>query len=497
MLREKWRLVSRVERWGDVLIIVAAFFLAYYGRDSLLFWNDKLGWSLPFEGQVLAPLKDYFIVLVVALLGYLIILNFMGAYNSMRLSSNFQLLRVSLIASTIVFFLLAAVLFVLKIDLSRSFISLFCLIVGLTLTAERYMVLAFLRFWRKRGRNFRNIVVCGIGEQAVRIAREIAKRPELGIRIRAFSDLRDGRPLDDRQIESFKSELRSVGCAQTGRIFFGVSALERAVKDYAIDEVIFTDVVEVMPRVEEMVLICSEQGVRTTIAADLFSIGLVKSGISYFGGMPLIHFQTPPGDRWELAVKRLLDVTISALLLVLLAPVFALLALCVKLSSPGGVIFKQKRVGLNGRLFELYKFRSMYLDAEKSLEELKALNEMDGPVFKMKDDPRVTPAGRMLRRFSLDELPQLWNVLIGDMSLVGPRPPIPGEVSMYERKNRRRLSMRPGLTCTWQVSGRNEIKDFESWVKLDLDYIDNWSLFQDIVLLFRTIPAVLLGTGAR
>jgi lipopolysaccharide/colanic/teichoic acid biosynthesis glycosyltransferase len=145
----------------------------------------------------------------------------------------------------------------------------------------------------------------------------------------------------------------------------------------------------------------------------------------------------------------------------------------------------------------MLKFRSMVDGAEKALSDLKSVNEMRGPAFKLKNDPRVTPFGRVLRRFSLDELPQLWNVFVGDMSLVGPRPPIPGEVSLYERRSRRRLSMRPGLTCTWQVSGRNNISDFDTWVKLDLDYIDNWSLSGDLMLLVRTIPAVLFGTGAR
>jgi len=185
------------------------------------------------------------------------------------------------------------------------------------------------------------------------------------------------------------------------------------------------------------------------------------------------------------------------MLLFLLAPIFALVALVIKITSEGPVIFRQTRVGLNGRLFELYKFRSMRVDSEDQLEVLREQNEMEGPVFKIKDDPRVTPLGRFLRRHSLDELPQLWNVLRGDMSLVGPRPPIPGEVSMYERRDRRRLSMRPGLTCTWQVSGRNEIRDFDSWVRLDLEYIDNWSLSRDILLLLRTIPVVLFGYGAR
>jgi exopolysaccharide biosynthesis polyprenyl glycosylphosphotransferase len=236
--------------------------------------------------------------------------------------------------------------------------------------------------------------------------------------------------------------------------------------------------------------------VRTTIAADIFSLGLMKSEISYFGGMPLIHFQTPPGESWQLAIKRAMDIVVAAVALVLLSPLFVFLAVGVKLTR-GPVFFRQTRMGLNGRLFQMYKFRSMLVGAERDLGALKARNEMSGPVFKMRDDPRITSFGRFMRRFSLDELPQLWNVLVGDMSLVGPRPPIPGEVSLYDRKSRRRLSMRPGLTCTWQVSGRNEITDFQDWVALDLQYIDNWSLLKDMALLLRTIPAVLLGTGAR
>jgi exopolysaccharide biosynthesis polyprenyl glycosylphosphotransferase len=312
--------------------------------------------------------------------------------------------------------------------------------------------------------------------------------------VRAFADVRDSS--FDKRVSAVRLRAELSDIVQVGRILEGVGEVGRALKDYAIDEVLFTDVVSAMPQVEELILLCAEQGVQTTIAADIFSIGLVRSGISYFGGMPLIHFQTPPGDTWELALKRAIDVTVAGLLLVLLSPLFLLLALGVK-STPGPILFKQTRMGLNGRFFQMYKFRSMFVGAETGLLALRASNEMTGPVFKMRKDPRVTPFGRFLRRFSLDELPQLWNVFVGEMSLVGPRPPIPGEVSLYERKTRRRLSMRPGLTCTWQVSGRNEIADFQDWVALDLHYIDNWSLSKDLVLLLRTIPAVLLGTGAR
>ena len=193
---------------------------------------------------------------------------------------------------------------------------------------------------------------------------------------------------------------------------------------------------------------------------------------------------------------RALDVAISALVLVLAGPVIGVAALAIKLTSPGSVLFKQTRMGLNGRIFTLYKFRTMIEDAHARREEVAHLNEMNGPAFKAKDDPRVTPVGRWLRRFSLDEIPQLWNVLKGDMSLVGPRPPIPEEVASYHRWHRRRLSMKPGLTCLWQVSGRNEIQDFDHWMKLDLQYIDNWSPSLDLKILLRTIPAVLSGKGA-
>lgn len=498
MLKENWRSISRIERFFDNLIIIVAFYIAYYGRSSLIYWDSYFGWELPFEGSNLAPVSDYFFILLISIASYNICLSFIDAYSSMRLSTPFQLFRKFLVASVMVFFILAALLFLLKVNLSRSFILLLCSMVALLLSIERFIVLSILRYWRRRGRNFRNVIICGTGTQAIRLASEILLRPELGIRIRGFADLRG----KTDETGSFCKQLIKLeqlpDCLPfSKRVIPGVRGLCKALKDYQVDEVIFTDIVEVMSQVEDMILLCSEQGIRTTIAADLFSIGLVKSGLSYFGGMPLIHFQTPPGDRWELAVKRGVDIVLSFVALVVFSPMFLLIAALIRITSPGPVVFKQRRVGRNGRQFYIYKFRSMVKGAELELERLREHNEMNGPVFKMKDDPRVTRVGRVLRRFSLDELPQLWNVLIGEMSLVGPRPPVPGEVSMYEPKDRRRLSMRPGLTCTWQVSGRNLIDDFENWVKLDLEYIDNWSLYHDFVLIFRTIPAVLFGHGAR
>jgi exopolysaccharide biosynthesis polyprenyl glycosylphosphotransferase len=197
-----------------------------------------------------------------------------------------------------------------------------------------------------------------------------------------------------------------------------------------------------------------------------------------------------------LVAKRAFDLVASAAALVVLSPLFLAIAAAVKLDSPGPVLFRQRRVGLAGRIFTVYKFRSMHHGAEALRPALEARNEMVGPVFKIRDDPRVTRVGRWLRRTSFDELPQFFNVLRGEMSVVGPRPPIPSEVRAYARWQRRRLSVKPGITCTWQVSGRNEV-DFDRWMALDLDYIDHWSLWGDLRIVLKTIPAVLLGRGAR
>jgi exopolysaccharide biosynthesis polyprenyl glycosylphosphotransferase len=498
MLKENWRFIARLERLGDFLIVLLTFLVAYYARPSLIYWNDFFDLGFHFERFGLAPIKDYFIILFVAATTTLAYLQLRGAYGSMRYSSSFRLLVLFISCSLFVFFALAASLFLLKINLSRSFIILFCILLALFLTAERIVVLHALRFMRRQGLNYRNVLLLGTGKQALKLAKQITERPEIGIRINALAEL------DAHFLENNNSEYKAIKelidqhfSRKIPTLIVDPKSIEDALHRYAIDEVIITNFVNNTKAVEEVISFCAEQGVRTTIAADLFSMGLVKSGISFFGDIPLIHFQTPPGDRWELVVKRWVDVLLSTLLIIILSPLLLVIALAVKLSSRGPVFFVQQRVGLNGRVFKLYKFRSMYNDAESQLDALRSKNEMQGPVFKLTSDPRITNIGQWLRRYSLDELPQLWNVIKGDMSLVGPRPPIPGEVKAYERRYRRRLSMRPGITCTWQVSGRNEIKCFESWVKLDLDYIDNWSLQKDLLLLFKTIPAVILGIGAR
>ena len=251
-------------------------------------------------------------------------------------------------------------------------------------------------------------------------------------------------------------------------------------------------------QVEYVIRACELEGVEVWLVADFFSTQISRTSLDELLGRPLLIFRTTPEASWRIVVKQVMDVAGSFLLLILGSPLFLGIALLIKLTSPGPILFRQQRSGLNGRPFTIFKFRTMVTNAEQFQHELSAMNEMTGPVFKVTNDPRVTPVGKFLRKWSFDELPQIFNVLRGDMSLVGPRPLPVDEVKRFENlSHRRRLSVKPGLTCLWQVKGRNQISDFREWVRLDLEYIDNWSLGLDIKILFLTIPAVLRGTGAK
>ena len=245
-----------------------------------------------------------------------------------------------------------------------------------------------------------------------------------------------------------------------------------------------------------MIRLCGELGVRTRVAAEFFPTSTSRVSLEFLENLPLITFSTVPEHNVGIIAKRMVDFLVAAVMLIVLFPLMLVTAILIKITSPGPVLYRQVRCGLYGRRFRLVKFRTMVDGAEDKLWEIKHLNEMEGPVFKMRNDPRVTAVGRFLRKFSVDELPQVWNVIKGEMSLVGPRAPLLEEVENYATKQRRRLSVKPGITCLWQVSGRNDI-DFNEWMELDLQYIDNWSFWLDIRIMLMTIPAVFTGRGAR
>jgi len=251
-------------------------------------------------------------------------------------------------------------------------------------------------------------------------------------------------------------------------------------------------------QVEAAIRACELEGVEAWLVADFFHTQISRTSFDDFYGWPVLVFRSTPDSSWQGVMKKLLDFAGALALLILLAVPLALVAAAVKLTSAGPVLFRQPRSGLNGRPFTIYKFRTMVSNAEQLKAEVAAMNEMSGPVFKISNDPRVTPLGSFLRKFSIDELPQLVNVLRGEMSLVGPRPLPVDEVKRFnDLAHRRRLSVKPGLTCLWQISGRNNVKDFRDWVRLDLEYIDNWSFWLDLKILWWTVPTVLTGAGAK
>jgi exopolysaccharide biosynthesis polyprenyl glycosylphosphotransferase len=253
-----------------------------------------------------------------------------------------------------------------------------------------------------------------------------------------------------------------------------------------------------LDKVQKAIAACEAEGVEAWLSTEFIQTSIARPSFSNLGSRPMLVFRSTPEISWALFLKNTADRAGAAIGLVLLSPLFLLVALAIRLTSPGPVIFRQERAGLHGRPFTMLKFRTMASDAEQRQADLMELNEMKGPVFKIENDPRITPLGRFLRRTSIDEFPQLWNVLRGEMSLVGPRPLPVGEVARFETTvHRRRLSMKPGLTCLWQIRGRNTVRDFNDWVRMDLEYIDNWSPFLDLLIILRTIPSVLLGVGAK
>src|SRR5712691_7276781 len=479
MLKEKARMIARVVYVADLALTTAAFFAAFFIRDLVLprIAPDQFPTGL-------FPLREYVKLYPVVLILWSVLLFSYHSYHSHR---TIPLLREALTAIRVVFVgnaILATLAYLIPLrQLSRAWFVLFGVLAALLLVLEKVVVRIVARYVRAKGLNYRTLLIVGTGRRAIEVARTIEGHKYWGYKILGF--VSDGHRLSN-------------GWARF-RVYGSVPDLRRLLEggQFAepIDEIVFAVTRKKLDEMKQIFMMCEELGIRARVAMNFFQNRLARLEVEELEGIPFLTFTTTPSNETQLAFKRLVDIIISLLLLALSVPIIVLAAIAIKITSPGSVLFKQQRMGLNGRIFTLYKFRTMIFDAHERVSEVSHLNEMSGPVFKARSDPRITGVGRILRKFSLDELPQLWNVLKGDMSLVGPRPPIPEEVRSYHRWQRRRLSMKPGLTCLWQVNGRNNI-DFDRWMQLDLQYIDNWSPSLDLKILLRTIPAVLLGRGA-
>ena len=372
---------------------------------------------------------------------------------------------------------LIALLFVTQVgEVSRSVLAVLFPSLAISAFIARRLIRALLGEMRRRGRNTRFVLVVGTNAFARRFAEMIDSHATLGLRV--VGHLRVG------------GERSDLGRRVIGRL----EDIEQILHNQVIDEVAICLPVSDWSRIDEVARLCEEEGKIVRIPMYFMLHTLSTGRMEEFGGIPIYSIVAGPDRALGLATKRILDIVGSAILLVITLPIAAVIAIAIRRESTDGVLFRQERVGEHGRRFELYKFRTMVRGAEEQLEDLAHRNEVSGPAFKLTDDPRVTPIGRLLRRTSLDELPQLWNVLRGEMSLVGPRPPLPAEVEGYDVWHRRRLSMKPGMTGLWQVRARHEA-NFDRWVETDLEYIDSWSLLLDLKIMARTIPAVINREG--
>ncbi len=459
MLRERAHIFKNFDRAADGVVIIISYLLAYIIRANLPSLSS------------LSPLIYYLWLLVLIVPIWLVLFTHFGLYESQRMKSIsdqfVSVLKGVLIGGVAV----VSIFFLFKYTrISRIFLFIFLFLDITFLWIEKAIVRECLWRIRRRGRNFRNIFLVSEGDDKGSFYNLVEKHPEWGLKV--VHRLR------------FNPDSKKI-----------TKKFTRYLKENVVDSVFFDLSSENLGKIAPMLQFCEEMGIESHTLVDIHTPVIAKPYVENFFDMPVITFSTTTQRFIPLLVKNISDRILSLFSLAILSPLFILISILIKVTSRGPVLFRQKRVSKNGRIFTFYKFRTMVEDADKIKDNFEHLDETIGPIFKIRRDPRVTEVGRILRRFSLDELPQLFNVIIGDMSIVGPRPPIPEEVELYKTWQRRRLSMKPGITCLWQVSGRSSL-DFENWVELDLWYIDNWSLSIDLEILLRTIPAVLTGKGA-
>lgn len=469
-MNAKRRLLMTLLKLADLAVVVGAFLLSV-----AVAVNDSADGLLAVFEMRLTVQNSLFLGL------YLLVWHFtfraFGLYDSYRLAPPFREVRNLSLAVLVAVFPLVPLGVLFSFDyVTPSFLSIFATLVLLGLALERSAVRATARRLRTVGMNLRNVVVVGDGPHAYELAGNLAARSDLGYHVVEVIQL----PADD-------------GLRQHNNV---LTRIEEILETQPVDEVFLSVPFNWQPLVGSVVTLCDEQGIWLRVMTRMVELQWGRAIVDDVGGQPVVTIFSGPAESAGLLVKRVIDIFGAAVGMALLLPVLALVALAIRLDSRGPIIFAQERVGYNRRRFPTYKFRTMVADADRMQAELEHLNEASGPVFKIRRDPRVTRIGGFLRKTSLDELPQLMNVLKGDMSLVGPRPlPVRDVERIDVRWHKRRFSVKPGITCLWQASGREP--DFEEWIKADMEYIDGWSLGLDFKILLKTIPAVLMRQGAH
>lgn len=464
MLGRKQELNLQFLQITDGVLMVVAFWVAHalrvVGVDFVIFSNKPIG-----------PFSEFQWLLFVILPFGPIVLELQGFYTHLLQKTFGKSLAQIARAIFWLGLIIAACSYFLRLDVpSRAVMPLFIIISAILLLVRQHLTLLYYRN-RSRTEGLRERVILAGTPADIHQLRHTFSPEQI---------------METEIVEEIDIESQAI------------TDLISALHKHSVNRVIFAGGHSHLLRLQEAIAACEIEGVEAWLAADFIRTSIARADFDVFGGRPMLVFRTTPDLSWALTIKGLIDRVGALIGLILTSWLFVIIAIGIKLTSPGPIFFRQSRAGKNGRPFTMFKFRSMESDAEMRQAELAAYNQMEGPVFKIEKDPRVTRFGKFLRRTSLDEFPQLYNVLKGEMSLVGPRPLPIYEVEQFaSTAQRRRLSMKPGLTCLWQIAGRNKITSFDEWVQLDLRYIDNWSLMLDFEILLKTIPVVILGFGAR
>jgi len=472
MLRRQRILRNRIQKVLDGALFAVGFYLAFILRSNA----DLVGsWLMRFfemfgGTREIQPLNEFLLYVVLTVPAAMVLLSHYGFYNRPLISSRRQTALILFKVCTVLTIGVITVMFLTRVQLARAVVILFGAFSFVLVILKEELLRWWIRAGLEKGHYERRLVLVGTPEDTSALRHDLHHRDRHGIRIVGELDV-NNTSID--QLVDLLHEQSPNGVVVAARnTVFG--------------------------QLEKVIQACELEGVEVWLIADFFKTQISRTTVDDLYGRPMMVFRSAPEDSWQGVGKQIVDALGAAIIIIAASPIMAAAALAVRFTSPGPVIFRQQRSGLNGRPFTMYKFRTMVTDAEQRKQELAAFNEMSGPVFKVTNDPRITPVGAILRKFSIDEFPQLFNVLRGEMSLVGPRPlPVDETRRFDDFAHRRRLSVKPGLTCLWQISGRSNVRDFKEWVRLDLEYIDNWSLWLDLKILLRTIPIVLKGSGAK
>ena len=469
MLKQQASFFRKVCILADFLVLILALWLAYLTRSQ--------------SGDLLRPFSGYFWILLVASPIWYFLLTRYHFYSSLRRISTYEIITRMVNVHLLGGFPVAAFIFFLdRQAYSRGVFLGFVFFSFLLLTLAKVSLRQILGVLRRRGYNIRNLIIVGTKEKTRRFCELLADHSDWGLEVLGFVQVANQPPVEE-----------IAGHPVLGR----VADLVEICKQHSVDEVVFCLPKNFVLNAEDYLRDLEELGITVRMLLDFYDVCYSKRELSLFHNeLPFLTFHSKSLDTQQLFLKRLLDIAGALVGLTVFAFLFPFIALAIRKDSPGPIFFSQDRVGESGRIFRCWKLRSMYIDAEERKKELMDQNQMKGAIFKIKDDPRITRVGKFLRKTSLDEFPQFWNVLKGEMSLVGTRPPTPAEVAEYQNWHRRRIIIKPGITGKWQVSGRNHIEDFDDIVRLDLDYIDNWDVWLDIRILLKTFIVVFRQEGS-